>query len=241
MQGKRCAWSSSTSSSPARCRTCCASAHAAPSRWTFHEKFAVQLNDTHPAIAVAELMRLLVDEHGWTGRPPGTSPANLRLHQPHAAAGSAGALAAAAVRQRAAAPSGDHLRDQRRFLDEVRLRFPATRTRIARMSLIDERRRALCAHGQSRLRRQPRHQRRRRAAHRTAQAKRAARLPRLWPEKFQNKTNGVTPRRFIAAGNPACRADQRALGPAGSRPRSQCAELEPWPTTPRSAVSAGAR
>jgi starch phosphorylase len=37
------------------------------------DKVAIHLNDTHPAIGVAELMRLLVDEHGWPGPPPGRS------------------------------------------------------------------------------------------------------------------------------------------------------------------------
>ena len=52
---------------------------------TLAEQAAIQLNDTHPAIGVAELMRLLVDVHGlaWERRL-GHHPGHLLLHQPHA-------------------------------------------------------------------------------------------------------------------------------------------------------------
>ena len=77
------------------------------------QRFALQLNDTHPSIGVAELMRLLVDERdldwdeAWAhhGR-------DVRLHQPHPAAGGAGEVAAGAVRRVTAPPPRDHLRDQ---------------------------------------------------------------------------------------------------------------------------------
>src|SRR6185312_7604758 len=76
------------------------------------QRFALQLTDTHPAIGVAELMRILVDERQLLGRGVGDHGGVVRLHQPHVAPGGAGDLAAGDVRRITAPAPRDHLRDQ---------------------------------------------------------------------------------------------------------------------------------
>ena len=103
------------------------------------DKVAIQLNDTHPAIAIAELMRILVDLHGlkWAAAWKLTTR-HLRLHQPHAAARGARDLAGGAARAAAAAADADHLRDQRRGADRGARALGFTDAQIANVSLIDE-------------------------------------------------------------------------------------------------------
>ena len=170
---------------------------------SFHEKFAVQLNDTHPAVAVAELMRLLVDEQhlewdeAWDITRKTFGYTNHTL------------LPEALERWplplfRAVLPR--HLEIifeiNAGFLKEVRAAFPGDDGMIARLSLIDE-------HGDRYVR----------MAHLACVGSHAINgvaelhsdllrrdvlrdFHALWPQKFRNVTNGVTPRRFVALSNP---------------------------------------
>ncbi|MBI5895620.1 MAG: glycogen/starch/alpha-glucan family phosphorylase, partial [Desulfobacterales bacterium] len=106
---------------------------------TFHEKMAVQLNDTHPSIAVAELMRLLVDEHAiaweqaWQVTQATFAYTNHTL-LPEALEKWPLPLFGALLPR--------HLEIiyeiNRRFLDAVRAQYPGDEARLGRMSLIDE-------------------------------------------------------------------------------------------------------
>jgi starch phosphorylase len=169
----------------------------------FHEAFAVQLNDTHPSIGVAELMRLLVDKHlmGWDEAWDITQKTFAYTNH---------TLLPEALEKWPVNLFGSllprHLEIiyeiNRRFLDEIRLKYPYDASRIARMSLIDEsgeryvRMAYLATVGSHKVNG---------VAELHSELLKETTLHdfyELWPQKFLNVTNGVAPRRFIVASNP---------------------------------------
>ena len=169
----------------------------------FHEKFAVQLNDTHPAIGVAELMRLLVDEHLLVWDTAWDITCKSFGYTNHTLMPEALERWSLPLFQRVLPRHLEIIYEiNARFLDQVRLRFFGDEQRLARMSLIDE-------HG-------PRYVRMANLACAGSHAINGVAdlhtellkqdvlkdFYELWPEKFSNKTNGVTPRRWIVLANP---------------------------------------
>ncbi len=191
---------------------------------------AVHLNDTHPAMAPAELMRLLLDEHGlgwdeaWKITSQAVSYTNHTL-MPEALETWPVSLFEALLPR--------HLEIayeiNRRFLDEVRARFPGDDAMAARVSLIDE-----GAHGGER--------RVRMAALAIVASHKVngvsalhsrlmvetifADYAKLWPQRFINVTNGVTPRRWLEQANPGLSALlDKTIGDGWRADLSQLSEL----------------
>jgi glycogen phosphorylase len=168
-----------------------------------HSYWAAQLNDTHPSVAVAELMRLLVDEHAMDWDQAWSITQQTCAYTNHT-------LLAEAL-ERWPLPLFARLLPRhleiiyeinRRFLDDLRLRYPNDDQLLRRLSLIDEagdkyvRMAHLASVGSHAINGV--------AALHTELLKRTvlSDFHGVAPEKFVNVTNGVTPRRWIALSNP---------------------------------------
>ena len=169
----------------------------------FSDKFAVQLNDTHPSIAIPELMRQLVDVHQIAWDEAWAVTQKTFAYTNHTLLPEALERWPLAVFGRILPRHLEIIYEiNARFLDEVRIRFLGDEGRIARLSLIDE-------SGERFVR----------MAHLACVGSHAINgvaelhsellktdLLRdfydLWPKKFSNKTNGVTPRRWMVLSNP---------------------------------------
>jgi len=195
----------------------------------FAEKVAVQLNDTHPALAVAELMRILVDEEdvpwlrAWAITRQTFGFTNHTL-MPEALERWPVLLLGYLVPR--------HLEIiqeiNRRFLGEAAMLLGNDPTMLARVSLIEEgadpkvrmaHLAVVGAHAVNGV-----------AAIHTGLLKETVLrdFARLWPEKFSNKTNGITPRRWLLQANPRLAAlVTERLGPGWITDLDRLADLRP--------------
>ena len=200
----------------------------------FADKFAIQLNDTHPAVAIAELMRLLIDEHELSWNEAWVITQQTFAYTNHT-------LLPEALEKWPVDLFGSllprHLEIiyeiNHHFLDEVRIKYPEDEDRIARMSLIDE------SGGKSV-----------RMAHLACVGSHAINgvaelhtklmkedvlkdFADMYPHKFRNKTNGVTPRRFIALSNPRLtQLVSEKIGDNWLLKLDELQKLEPYATDP---------
>jgi len=170
---------------------------------TFHESFAVQLNDTHPSIAVAELMRILVDEQLMDWDKAWTITQKTMAYTNHTLLPEALEKWPLPLFSRSLPRHTEIIYEiNRRFLDEVRRRYPGDDGRVARLSLIDEsgekyvRMAHLAAVGSHHINGVA-------ALHSDLLTRTVLKdLYDMYPERFTNVTNGVTPRRWVALSNP---------------------------------------
>ena len=195
---------------------------------TLPDKVAIQLNDTHPTMAVPELMRILLDDGKLSWDESWNLTQRTLAYTNHT-------LLPEALEKwpvewfESLIPRNLEIifEINRRFLEDVRTRFPGDEDRVTRMSLIEEgaskhvRMANLAIVGSHSTNGVA-------AIHsqllRTTTVKD---LADMYPERFNNKTNGVTPRRWLLLSNPAlARSITDAIGDSWITDLSQLNKLK---------------
>jgi starch phosphorylase len=196
---------------------------------TFPDRVAIQLNDTHPTLAVPELMRILLDEAHLGWKEAWDITQKTLAYTNHT-------LLPEAL-EKWPLPHFEQLLPRqleiifeinRRFLDDVRSRWPGDEGRARRMSLVEE--------GPERKIRMANlaivgsHSTNGVAAihSRLLRTMTVKDLADMFPERFNNKTNGVTPRRWLLLTNPALAATiTEAIGDGWVTDLGRLSELKP--------------
>ena len=204
-------------------------ARSNPDWSTFPDKVAIQLNDTHPTLAVPELMRILLDEAhlGWDEAWDLTQ--RTLAYTNHTLLPEALEKWPLAWFEMLLPRHLEIIFEiNRRLLDRVRDRFPGDEERISRVSLIEEgaERKIRMAH----LAIVGSHSTNGVAAIHSALLRSVTvkDLAEMFPERFNNKTNGVTPRRWLRLANPALAGIiTEAIGENWVTDLDQLGKLEP--------------
>ncbi|RVU46071.1 glycogen/starch/alpha-glucan phosphorylase [Rubrivivax rivuli] len=168
------------------------------------DKVAIHLNDTHPAIGVAELMRLLVDEHGFGWMSAWAVTKKVFSYTNHTLMPEALETWPVSLMQHVLPRHLEIIfRINAEFLAEAAAHRPGDNDFLRRLSLIDEtgERRVRMAHlsivGSHKVNGVS-------ALHSDLLVQTIfADFASLWPDRFTNMTNGVTPRRWLAQANPS--------------------------------------
>lgn len=169
----------------------------------FSNKVVVQLNDTHPVVAIPELMRILIDEYLLSWEQAWDITSRTFAYTCHTLMPEALEKWPVNLFESLLPRHLEIIYEiNRRFLQEVERRYPGDANRVIRLSIIEEgaERQVRMAHlasvgsysinGVAELQ------------SRLLKERTLRDFGELWPDKFNNKTNGVTPRRFVKLANP---------------------------------------
>jgi glycogen phosphorylase len=200
----------------------------------FADKVAIQLNDTHPAVAIAELMRVLVDLHALPWDQAWDITMAVTGYTNHTLLAEALERWPVSLFERLLPRHAQIIYEiNARFLRTVMNRWPNDIARVARMSIVEE-------GGEKQIR----------MAHLAVvgahKVNGVAELHsdllkrtvlqdfyELWPERFTNKTNGVTPRRWLLSCNPSLSSFfTEHLGPGWPRDLDALERLRPLAEDP---------